>query len=93
VAIQAEIKRIISELAVIIATENIISDDRSVIKKNIAELEERRKTLDVIVGQKIAKTRNCKEDLERFREFTKIQNGIDFVNDRLAVLGKKRFRS
>jgi len=89
-AINAEIRRIASELAVIVATEDSVRDEQKTIKGNIKELQERRADINRILDEKNQEIQNYRFGLQRFRDYTTLQNSIDFVNDQLAVLGQKK---
>lgn len=89
-AIQAEIRRIASELAVIVATEDGVKTEQKDLSRNIAELRQRQNTLSSLMENKTINIKNQKVDLERFRDYTRLQSGIDFVNDQLVVLGQKK---
>ena len=89
-AIQAEIRRIASELAVIVATEDGVKTEQKDLSKSIAELKQRQDTLSSLMENKTISIKNQKVDLERFRDYTRLQSGIDFVNDQLVVLGQKK---
>ena len=89
-AIQAEIRRIASELAVIVATEDGVKTEQKDLNKSIAELKQRQDTLSSLMENKTISIKNQKVDLERFRDYTRLQSGIDFVNDQLVVLGQKK---
>lgn len=89
-AIQAEIKRIASELAIIAATENDVRAEQQSINKNILELRDRQKDISRSIEEKTSRINDCKLSLDRFRDYTKLQSGIDFVNDQLEILGQKK---
>ena len=89
-AIQAETKRIVSELAVIAATENNVREEQNVLNKNISELTKRRAEISEAIAEKTLKINDYRTDLQRYRDYTKLQSGIDFVNEQLQVLGQKK---
>ena len=89
-AINAEIKRIASELAVIVATEDNVRDEQKSIQQNIKELQERRSEISGALDEKNQEIQNYRSGLQRFKDYTTLQNGIDFVNDQLAILGEKK---
>lgn len=89
-AIQAEIKRIASELAIIIATEDNVKDEQSTISKKIYELRERRKAISESLDQKTLVINDYRRDMNKYRDYTKLQSGVDFVNDQLKTLGEKK---
>lgn len=90
VAIQAEIKRIVSELAVIVATENSVREEQVGINKNIKELTKRRTEISAAIAERTLKINDYRTNLRRFRDYTKLQSGIDFVNEQLQTLGQKK---
>lgn len=89
-AINAEIKRIASELAVIAATENSVKEELKSIDARIAELQIRRTDVSAALEAKNAEIQSYRSDMQRFKDYTTLQNGIDFVNDQLAILGQKK---
>ncbi len=89
-AIQAEIRRIASELAIIVATEDDVKMEQKEMSENIVELKQRRDSISSLMESKTISIKNKNVNLERFRDYTKLQSGIDFVNDQLAELGKKK---
>lgn len=89
-AIQAETKRIVSELAVIAATENSVRDEQTEISKNISELSKRKNDISEAIAERTLKINDYRTNLQRYRDYTRIQSGIDFVNEQLETLGKKK---
>lgn len=89
-AINAEIKRIASELDVIVATEDNVRDEQKSIQKSIKELQERRSEISAALDEKNQEIQNCRYNMQCFKDYTMLQNGIDFVNDQLAILGDKK---
>jgi hypothetical protein len=89
-AINAEIRRIASELTVIVATESNVRDEQENIGQRINELRNRQTEIDRMLDQKNKEIQNYRSSLQRFKDYTTLQNGIDFVNDQLSVLGKKK---
>ena len=89
-AINAEIKRIASELAVIVATEDNVRDEQKTLQKSIEELQERRTEISAALDEKNQEIQNYRYNMQRFKDYTTLQNGIDFVNDQLAILGDKK---
>lgn len=89
-AINAEIRRIASELTVIAATEKNVREEQEEIKRSIEELHIRRNEVNRVLDEKNREIQNYRTGLERFRDYTTIQNGISFVNEQLEVLGKKK---
>ena len=89
-AIHAEIRRIASELTVVAATERNVSDDENVLRKRIEDLQVRRTEIDKTLDEKNREVRDYKVGLQRFKDYTTLQSGIDFVNEQLSVLGKKK---
>lgn len=89
-AINAEIRRIASELTVIAATEKNVREEQEEIKRSIEELHIRRNEVNRVLNEKNREIQNYRTGLERFRDYTTIQNGISFVNEQLEVLGKKK---
>lgn len=89
-AINAEIKRIASELTVIVATEDNVRDEQETIQKSIRELQERRSEISATLDEKNQEIQNYRSGLQRFKDYTTLQSGIDFVNDQLAILGEKK---
>lgn len=91
-AIQAETKRIVSELAVIVATENSVREEQKDISSSITELSDRRNEISEAIAQRTLKMNDYRTSLQRYRDYTKLQSGIDFVNEQLEILGKKKVK-
>jgi molecular chaperone GrpE (heat shock protein) len=89
-AINAEIKRIASELAVIAATEKSVRGEQEALQHSIKELQERRAEISDALEEKNQEIQNYRSGMQRFKDYTTLQNGIDFVNDQLAILGQKK---
>lgn len=89
-AINAEIKRIASELAVIAATEKSVRGEQEALQHSIKELQERRAEISDALDEKNQEIQNYRSGMQRFKDYTTLQNGIDFVNDQLAILGQKK---
>ena len=89
-AIQAETKRIVSELAVIVATENSVREEQVGISKNIEELTKRKIEISEAIAERTLKINDYRTNLQHFRDYTKLQSGIDFVNEQLQTLGQKK---
>lgn len=62
-AIQAETKRIVSELAVIAATENNVREEQNFLNKNISELTKRRAEISEAIAEKTLKINDYRTDL------------------------------
>lgn len=89
-AIQAETKKIVSELAVIATTENSVREEQTGISRNISELTKRRAEISEAIAERTLKINDYRTNLQRYRDYTKIQSGIDFVNEQLKTLGQKK---
>lgn len=89
-AINAEIKRIASELTVIIATVKSVQEEQTDIQSSIEGLELRRTEINQALAERNRTIQDYRAGLQRYRDYTTIQNGIDFVNNQLAILGEKR---
>lgn len=89
-AIQAETKRIVSELAVIVATENDVREEQIGISRNISELTKHRAEISEAIAKRTLKINDYRTNLQRYRDYTKLQSGIDFVNEQLQTLGQKK---
>ena len=89
-AIHAEIKRIASELTVIIATVKSVQEEQTDIQSSIEGLELRRTEINQALAERNRTIQDYRAGLQRYRDYTTIQNGIDFVNNQLAILGEKR---
>lgn len=89
-AINAEIKRIASELAVIAATVKNVEEEQKTVQANIDELNDRRAKLNQTVEEKNLLMQDYREALKRYKEYTSLKNGIAFVGEQLEALGKKR---
>ncbi len=89
-AINAEIKRIASELTVIIATVKSVQEEQTDIQSSIEGLELRRTEINQALAGRNCTIQDYRAGLQRYRDYTTIQNGIDFVNNQLAILGEKR---
>ena len=89
-AIHAEIRRIASELTVIAATVKSVQEEQAEIQGNIEELYVRRAGVNQALAEKQHAIQDYQVGLKRYRDYTTLQTGIDFVNSQLEVLGKKR---
>lgn len=89
-AINGEIKRIAAELAIIAATENSVREEQETIRASIEELQARRADVNEALDKKNREIQNYRSGLQRFKDYTTLQTGIDFVNDQLAILGQKK---
>lgn len=89
-AIDAEIKRIASELAVIAATEKSLADEQESLRQNIKELHTRRTEIYKSLDEKNHIIKDYQDGLFTFKDYTTLQNGIDFVNEQLVTLGEKK---
>ncbi|WP_334196210.1 hypothetical protein [Muricomes intestini] len=89
-AISAEIKRIASELTVIVATEKNVKDEQSDIKKALDEIQTHLDDVAAALRERNSQIHGYRADLQRYRDYTTLQNGIDFVNEQLSVLGEKK---
>ena len=84
-AINAEIKRIASELTVIAATENSVRDEQESIRKNIEELQVRRAEVNKALDDKNREIQNYRSGLQRFKDYTTLQTGIDWSRQDLCA--------
>ena len=50
----------------------------------------RRAEISEAIAEKTLKINDYRTDLQRYRDYTKLQSGIDFVNEQLQVLGQKK---
>lgn len=89
-AIHAEIRRIASELTVIAATVKSVQEEQREIQIAIEELHLRRAEVNQALEEKNHSIQDYRSGLRRYRDYTTLQNGIDFVNSQLAVLAEKR---
>lgn len=89
-AINAEIKRIASELTVIAATVKSVQEEQLDIRTSVEELEVRRAGVNQVLVEKNHVIQDYRAGLQRFRDYTTLQNGIKFVNSQLERLGRKR---
>ena len=89
-AIDAEIKRIASELAVIVATENSVRDEQESIRQSIDDLQLRRAAVNKALDDKNREIQSYRYGLQRFKDYTRLQTGINFVNDQLEIQSKKK---
>ena len=89
-AIDAEIKRIASELAVIAATEKSLADEQKSLRQRIKELHTRRTEIYKSLDEKNYIIKDYQDGLFTFKDYTTLQNGIDFVNEQLVMLGEKK---
>ena len=71
-AIHAETKRIVSELAVIAATENNVREEQIGISRNISELTKRRAEISEAIAERTLKINDYRTDLQRYRDYTKL---------------------
>lgn len=89
-AIRAEIKRIASELTVIAATLKSVQEEQSDIQSNIEDLYQRRTAVSRALEEKNHAIQDYRTGLQRYKDYTTFQTGIDFVNSQLAILGEKK---
>lgn len=89
-AINAEIKRIASELTVIAATVKSVQEEQLDMRTSVEELEVRRAGVNQVLVEKNHVIQDYRAGLQRFRDYTTLQNGIKFVNSQLERLGRKR---
>lgn len=89
-AIRAEIKRIASELTVIAATLKSVQEEQSDIQSNIEDLYQRRTAVSRALEEKNHVIQDYRTGLQRYKDYTTFQTGIDFVNSQLAILGEKK---
>lgn len=89
-AINAEIKRIASELTVIAATVKSVQEEQEEIQRSIKELYSRRAEVYQVLEEKNHIIQDYRAGLQRYKDYTTLQTGIDFVNSQLSVLGQKR---
>jgi hypothetical protein len=89
-AIQAEITRIASEVTVIAATEDDVREEMKAAKVRIDELQARRDEIDAALEKKRQEIQSYHANLDKIEDYTRLQSGIDFVNDQLEILGMKK---
>lgn len=89
-AINAEIRRIASELTVIAATVKNVQEEQNEIQYIIDELYERRSSINGVLEQKQLVIQDYREGLQRYKDYNSLQTGIRFVNEQLEILGKKK---
>lgn len=89
-AINAEIRRIASELTVIAATVKNVQEEQNEIQNIIDELYERRSSINGVLEQKQLVIQDYREGLQRYKDYNSLQTGIRFVNEQLEILGKKK---
>ena len=89
-AIQAEITRIASEVTVIAATEDDVREEMKAAKARVDELQARRDEIDAALEKKRQEIQSYHANLDKIEDYTRLQSGIDFVNDQLEILGKKK---
>lgn len=89
-AINAEIRRIASELTVIAATVKNVQEEQNEIQYIIDELYERRSSINGVLEQKRLVIQDYREGLQRYKDYNSLQTGIRFVNEQLEILGKKK---
>jgi prefoldin subunit 5 len=73
-AINSEIRRIASELAVIAATENNVRDEQESIQKSIEDLNVRRTEVNKSLDEKNREIQNYRSGLQRFKDYTTLQS-------------------
>lgn len=74
----------------IVATEDNVRDEQEAIQKSIRELQERKSEISATLDEKNQEIQSYRSGLQRFKDYTTLQSGIDFVNDQLAILGEKK---
>ena len=92
-AIEAETRRIVSEIAIIMATENTVKEEQEKIAKDIRDLNEKRSCISIEISTKNTEISAYKTDLKKYKDYTKIQSGIEFVNHQLEILGEKKINA
>ena len=60
------------------------------IQHRIESLESRRSEINRTLDEKNQAIQDYRSDLEKVQEYTKLQSGIDFVNEQLKAIGKKK---
>ena len=60
------------------------------ISSSITELSDRRNEISEAIAQRTLKMNDYRTNLQRYCDYTKLQSGIDFVNEQLEILCKKR---
>lgn len=58
----------------------------------IIELSDRRNEISEAIAQRTLKMNDYRTSLQRYRDYIKLQSGIDFVNEQLEILGKKKVK-
>ena len=89
-AVKAEIKRIASEITVIAATKNSVYEEQDEIRKSIEELQARKSAVNKALDDKNYEIENYKTELKQFKDYVTLQNGVEFVNEQLAILGQNK---
>ena len=77
-------------LQIVKAAENNVREEQIGISRNISELTKRRAEISEAIAEKTLKINDYRTNLQRYRDYTKLQSGIDFVNEQLQVLGRKK---
>lgn len=88
-AIEAEARRISSELAVIVATEESIREEQEAIQGRIAELAAARKSVNAALGKARRSTQDYRASLEKLSSHATLEDRIAYIDTQLAALGKK----
>lgn len=85
-AIRAETKRIVNELAIIVATEREVSAELEDNQKTMSDLKERRRSIEWELDEKRNELQNSKADLTKFINITNITNAINLINEQIDSL-------
>lgn len=89
-SINAEIKRIASELTIVAATVKSVHEEQSEIQRSIEELYDRKAEVDRSLEETKHTIQDYQEGLKRYKDYTTLQSGINFINGQLADLGQKK---
>lgn len=67
-----------------------IREEQTGISRNISELTKHRAEISEAIAERALKINDYRTNLQRYRDYTKLQSGIDFVNEQLQALSQKK---
>ena len=88
-AMEAEARRIASELVVTAATQKDVLEEQQTIQESISELRTRRRAVRTSLDETREAMQGVYADMERYHDRATLQRGMDLVNEQLTDLGQK----
>lgn len=88
--IEAEAKRIASEMVLILATKSEVLKERDSLQRSIIALQQRSDEVQGMLDARNQDIANLEADLERFARRTTLSSRLDYIDKALEELGIKR---